>query len=66
MCQYKSSPVACLLQGLVGIPTYIGSNGLNSAAGIWSEGLSIELRTFRLISWITLQVVLGVWSDATM
>ena len=45
------------------MPTYSGKNELNSATNIWSKGLSIELRTFRLITWTTFQLVLGVWFD---
>ena len=45
------------------MPIYSGKNALNSAISIWSKGLSIELRTFRLITWITLQLVLGAWFD---
>ena len=37
------------------MPTYIGRDKLNSAANIWFEGLSIELRIFRLLTWTTLE-----------
>ena len=37
---------------------YIGRNGPDSVTSIWSEGISIEVRIFRLITWITLYLVL--------
>ena len=46
------------------MPINNGKNKLNSATNNWSNGLSIELRTFRLITRTTLQLVLGIWFNS--
>ena len=35
--------------------TYVERSEPDSAMNIWSEGLSIELKAFRLITWTALQ-----------